>query len=125
MMYNIKLTLDNKKVIDINGLISYENMSIIGDHIFYNIEIDKNDIEILISNGLSVCKHYNKDCTRSFNGTLTKEYNISYHWFSPDRETKRKYVWVTKQDDKLYNVDPKNFGTLSDLRDRRINEILE
>lgn len=54
-----------------------------------------------------------------------KEYNISYHWFSPDRETERKYVWVTKQDDKLYNVDPKNFGTLSDLRDRRINEILE
>lgn len=54
-----------------------------------------------------------------------KEYNISYHWFSPDRETERKYVWVTKHDDKLYNVDPKNFGTLSDLRDRRINEILE
>lgn len=54
-----------------------------------------------------------------------KSYDISNHWFSPDRETERKYVWTTKQDDKLYNVDPKNFGTLSDLRDRRINEILE
>ena len=54
-----------------------------------------------------------------------KSYDLSYHWFSPDRETKRKYVWATKQDDKLYNVDPKNFGTLSDLRERRINQILD
>ena len=54
-----------------------------------------------------------------------KQYNISYVWFSPDRETKRKYVWSVKHDNKYYNVDPKNFGTLSDLRDRRINEILE
>lgn len=73
MMYNVKLTLDNKKVIDINGHISYENMSIIGDHIFYNIEIDKNDIEILISNGLSVCKHHNKDCPILFDGSLTDD----------------------------------------------------
>ena len=54
-----------------------------------------------------------------------KSYDLSYHWFSPDRETKRKYVWATKQDDKLYNVNPKNFGTIADLRDRRINQILD
>ena len=34
MMYNVKLTLDNKKVIDINAHISYEDMSIIYYRIF-------------------------------------------------------------------------------------------
>lgn len=54
-----------------------------------------------------------------------KQYNISYVWFSPDRETKRKYVWSVKQDNKYYNVNPKNFGTVADLRERRINQILD
>ena len=54
-----------------------------------------------------------------------KKYDISYVWFSPDRETKRKYVWSIKQDNKYYNVNPKNFGTIVDLRDRRINQILD
>lgn len=54
-----------------------------------------------------------------------KQYDISYVWFSPDRETKRKYVWSVKQDNKYYNVNPKNFGTIADLRDRRINQILD
>ena len=54
-----------------------------------------------------------------------KQYNIRKIWFSPDRETKRKYVWSVKHDNKYYNVDPNNFGTLSDLRDRRINQILD
>ena len=54
-----------------------------------------------------------------------KQYNISYVWFSPDREAKRKYVWSVKQDNKYYNVNPKNFGTVADLRERRINQILD
>jgi hypothetical protein len=54
-----------------------------------------------------------------------KKYDISYVWFSPDRETKRKYVWSVKQDNKYYNVNTKNFGTIADLRDRRINQILD
>ena len=54
-----------------------------------------------------------------------KQYKISYHWFSPNRETKREYVWSVKEDDKIYNVDPKNFGTIADLRERRINQILD
>lgn len=54
-----------------------------------------------------------------------KQYNISYVCFSPDRETKRKYVWSVKQDNKYYNVNPKNFGTVADLRERRINQILD
>lgn len=54
-----------------------------------------------------------------------KSYDLSNHWFAPDRETKRKYVWSVKQDDQYYNVNPKNFGTIADLRDRRINQILD
>jgi hypothetical protein len=54
-----------------------------------------------------------------------KSYDLSNHWFAPDRETKRKYVWSVKQDNKYYNVSPKNFGTIADLRDRRINQILD
>ena len=54
-----------------------------------------------------------------------KSYDLSNHWFAPDRETKRKYVWSVKQDNKYYNVNTKNFGTIADLRDRRINQILD
>jgi hypothetical protein len=56
---------------------------------------------------------------------IGKRYDISNHWFAPNRETKREYVWCVKQDGKWYNVDPKNFGTIADLRERRINQILE
>ena len=56
---------------------------------------------------------------------IGKQYDISYVWFSSDRETKRKYVWSVKQDNKYYNVNPKNFGTVADLRERRINQILD
>jgi len=61
------------------------------------------------------------------NSTLIvgKRYDISNHWYAPNRETKREYVWCVKQDGKWYNVDPKNFGTIADLRESRINQILE
>ena len=54
---------------------------------------------------------------------IGKKYDISYLWFSPDRETKRKYVWSVKQDNKYYNVNPKNFGTIVDLRDKKLNSL--
>ena len=54
-----------------------------------------------------------------------KSYNIYNSWYAPNRETKREYVWYVKEDRKIYNVDPKNFGTIADLRERRINQILE
>lgn len=53
-----------------------------------------------------------------------KSYDIYNHWFAPNRETKREYVWSVKEGGKIYNVDPKNFGTIADLRERRINQIL-
>lgn len=54
-----------------------------------------------------------------------KEYSLSHLLYSPDRNTPREYVWTIKQDDKYYNVDPNNFGTIVDLRERRINQIIE
>ena len=61
-----------------------------------------------------------------------KEYELSYLWFSPNKEEKRRYVWTCKSEEmteygskKYANVDPKNFGTIADLRDRRINQILD
>ena len=61
-----------------------------------------------------------------------KQYRLQYLWYSPDRNTTRKYVWACKSEEinehgfnSYANVDPKNFGTIADLRDRRINEIID
>ncbi len=61
-----------------------------------------------------------------------KEYRLSYLWFSPSREEKRRYVWSCRSEAltehglrKYVNVDPKNFGTIADLRERRINQIID
>jgi hypothetical protein len=61
-----------------------------------------------------------------------KEYELNYVWFSPSREEKRKYVCACKSEElteygskKYANVNPKNFGTIADLRERRINQILD
>lgn len=54
-----------------------------------------------------------------------KEYTLCYAFFSPNRETKRKYVWYIKVDKTHYNVSLKNFGTIAELRDKKINQILE
>lgn len=63
--------------------------------------------------------------------TVGKEYTVSFLWYSPDAKTDRKYVWTCKSEEinehgtnRYVNVDPKNFGTKSDLRERRINEII-
>jgi|LauGreDrversion4_2_1035121.scaffolds.fasta_scaffold82487_2 hypothetical protein len=60
-----------------------------------------------------------------------KEYKLSYLWFSPNKEEYRKYVWACKSEEltehgskKYVNVNPKNFGTIADLRERRINQII-
>lgn len=64
--------------------------------------------------------------------TVGKEYELMYLWYSPDRNTPRDYVWACKSDEenergtKTYaNVDPKNFGTMADLRDKKINQIID
>jgi len=64
--------------------------------------------------------------------TIGKEYTISYLYYSPDKNTPRDYVWACKSDEenergtKIYaNVDPKNFGTMADLRDMKIDQIID
>ena len=61
-----------------------------------------------------------------------KQYSLQYLWYSPDRNTPRKYVWACKSEEinehgsnRYANVDPKNFGTIADLRDRRITQIID
>ena len=61
-----------------------------------------------------------------------KQYKISYLWYSPDKNTPRDYVWACKSEEisehgtnRYANVDPKNFGTIADLRERRINQIID
>ena len=61
-----------------------------------------------------------------------KQYSLFYLWYSPDRNTPRYFVWTCKSEEinehgtnRYANVDPKNFGTKSDLRERRINQILD
>lgn len=64
--------------------------------------------------------------------TVGKEYELMYLWFSPDASTERKYVWACKSDEenergtkKYANVDPKNFGTSAEMRQKRIDEIID
>ena len=64
--------------------------------------------------------------------TVGKEYTVSFLWYSPDAKTDREYVWACKSDEvnelgnnTYANVDPKNFGTKADLRELRINEIID
>lgn len=52
------------------------------------------------------------------------EYSLNYLWYSPNNETKRSYVWVVKVDGEFYNVNKGNFGTKVQLRNKRINIIL-
>jgi len=61
-----------------------------------------------------------------------KQYSLFYLWYSPDRNTPRDYVWACKSEEmnehgtnRYANVDPKNFGTMADLRERRINQIID
>ena len=61
-----------------------------------------------------------------------KQYSLFYLWYSPDKNTPRDYVWACKSEEiiehgnnRYANVDPKNFGTMADLRERRINQIID
>jgi hypothetical protein len=69
-MNKIRITLDNKEVIEIYGNIPSDRIKIIGDDIFYDIEISKSDYINLISKGIKVCKHYTTCCPNLFNGGL-------------------------------------------------------
>lgn len=65
-----------------------------------------------------------------------KVYQISQVLYSPDKKTKRTKVWVVKVKEprkdqnqsaiieKYLRVQRSNFGTLEDLRDRKISQVI-
>lgn len=59
------------------------------------------------------------------NLTIGKEYEIRSVSYSPSQEVKRISVIICNGDDgKICQVDKVNFGTISDLRDRKIDKII-
>jgi len=59
--------------------------------------------------------------------TIGKRYDIRQALFSEKLEDKRIKVWICSDDEnrgKVCQIDLNNFGTKSDLRDRRINIVL-
>jgi len=59
--------------------------------------------------------------------TIGKSYDIRQALFSEKPEDVRKVVWICSDDEnkgKVCQIDLNNFGTKSDLRDRKINIIL-
>jgi hypothetical protein len=60
--------------------------------------------------------------------TVGKKYNLYTVLYSERSEDKRKKVWVCGDDEnqgKMCRINLKNFGFKSDLRNKKINEILK
>jgi len=60
--------------------------------------------------------------------TVGKLYNLSTRLYSPSRDTLRVRVWTTEDDEnrgKLCKIKLENFGTLADLRNKKIEQIIE
>jgi len=60
--------------------------------------------------------------------TVGKLYNLSTKLYSPSRNTLRVRVWTTEDDEnrgKLCKIKLENFGTLADLRNKKIEQIIE
>ena len=60
--------------------------------------------------------------------TVGKLYYLNTRLYSPSRDIERVRVWSTEDDEnkgKLCKVKLENFGTLSDLRNKKIEEVLK
>ena len=60
--------------------------------------------------------------------TVGKLYNLNTRLYSPSRDIKRVRVWTTEDDEnkgKLCKVKLEKFGTLADLRNKKIEEVLK
>jgi hypothetical protein len=60
--------------------------------------------------------------------TVGKLYNLSTRLYSPSRDTLRVRVWTTEDDEnrgKICKIKLENFGTLADLRNKKIEQIIE
>ena len=60
--------------------------------------------------------------------TIGKIYGIRTASYSPISDVERVSVWICSDDEnkgKVCQIDPDNFGTFADLRDKKINKIIE
>jgi hypothetical protein len=60
--------------------------------------------------------------------TIGKIYEIRTASYSPISDVERVSVWICSDDEnkgKVCQIDPDNFGTFADLRDKKINKIIE
>lgn len=60
--------------------------------------------------------------------TFGKIYEIRTVLFSESADQNRKSVWICSDDEnkgKVCQIDPKNFGTFSDLRDLKLKKIVK
>ena len=59
--------------------------------------------------------------------TLHKEYELRTASYSPSSDVYRVSVWICSDDEdkgKVCKINPNNFGTFADLRDKKINQII-
>ena len=60
--------------------------------------------------------------------TIGKIYEIRTASYSPISDVERVSVWICSDDEnkgKVCQIDPDNFGTFADLRNRKIDQILK
>lgn len=58
--------------------------------------------------------------------TIGKEYQVGQYSYAENREDKRKIVWSCSSDEAgiRCRVNIRNFGNFSDLRNKKINQVL-
>jgi hypothetical protein len=60
--------------------------------------------------------------------TVGKIYEIRTASYSPSSDIERVSVWICSDDEnkgKVCQINPINFGTFADIRDRKINQIID
>lgn len=59
--------------------------------------------------------------------TIGKGYELRTASYSPSSDVERVSVWICSDDEnkgKVCQINPNNFGTFADLRDKKINQII-
>ncbi len=59
--------------------------------------------------------------------TINKSYEVRTASYSPSSDTERVSVWICSDDEnkgKVCQIDLKNFGTFADLRNKKIEQVI-
>jgi hypothetical protein len=71
--YNIKITLDNKEVLEFDGYIPIDKIKILNEYFFYKIEISKSNNNTLIKNGVKTSISHNINKQILFKQDISEE----------------------------------------------------